>query len=185
MGPPAAQQDLPEPPAAKQGPSSTASHHLSSKEAALLTEFADVLNAEGRLPPSTHGVERLIVTEGHPVTAKFQRLDNVKMAAAKEEFHRLEKEGIIHRSHSDWASPLHMVQKADASWRPCGDYRCLNLLTESDCYPLPNMADITNSLAGATVFSKLDLKKATTRSLSAPPTSRRRPSSPPSASSSL
>ena len=46
-----------------------------------------------------------------------------------------------------------MVQKADGSWR------CLNLLTEADCYPLPNMADITSSLAGASVFSKLDLKK--------------------------
>ena len=52
-----------------------------------------------------------------------------------------------------------MVQKADGSWWPCGDYRRLNLLTEADCYPLPNMADITSSLAGASVFSKLDLKK--------------------------
>ena len=159
LGPPAAQQDLSKPPAAKQGPSSSASHRLSPKEAALLTEFADVLNAEGRLPPSTHGVEHHIITDGRPVTAKFRRLDNVKLAAAKEEFHRLEKEGIIRRSNSDWASPLHMVQKTDGSWRPCGDYRRLNLLTEPDCYPLPNMADITSSLAGATVFSKLDLKK--------------------------
>ena len=93
------------------------------------------------------------------MTAKFRRLDNTKLAAAKEEFHRLEQEGIIRRSNSDWASPLHMVQKTDGSWRPCGDYRRLNLLTEADCYPLPNMADITSSLAGATVFSKLDLKK--------------------------
>ena len=78
LGPPAAQQDLSEPPAAKQGPSSSASHRLSPKEAALLTEFADVLNAEGRLPPSTHGVEHHIITDGRPVTAKFRRLDNVK-----------------------------------------------------------------------------------------------------------
>ena len=89
--------------------------------------------------------------------AKFWQLDNTKLAAAKEEFHRLVQEGIIRHSNSDWAS--HMVQKADRSWRPCGDYRCLNFLTEDNCYPLPNMADITSSLAGATVFSKLDLKK--------------------------
>ena len=65
----------------------------------------------------------------------------------------------MRRSNSDWASPLHMVQKSDGSWRPCRDFRRLNLITEDDCYPLPNMADTTSSLAGATIFSKLDLEK--------------------------
>ena len=103
----------------------------------------------------THGVEHHIVTSGRPITAKFRRLDNNKLAAAREEFQRLEKEGIIHRSNSDWASPLHMVKK----WWPCGDYHRLNIISETDCYLLPNMADITSSLAGGRVFSKLDLKK--------------------------
>jgi hypothetical protein len=52
-----------------------------------------------------------------------------------------------------------MVKKADGTWRPCGDFRLLNLITEADKYPLPNMTDITSRLAGCTVFSKLDLKK--------------------------
>ena len=125
----------------------------------VLAEFPSVVNEAGCLPPATHGVQHHIVTSGRPVTAKFRRLDNVKLAAAKEEFQKLEAEGIIRRSDSCWASPLHMVQKADRSWRPCGDYRRLNLLTEPDCYPLPNMNDITSRLAGCTVFSKLDLKK--------------------------
>ena len=116
-----------------------------------------MLNEEGRLPPATHGIEHHIVTSGRPVTAKFRRLDSIKLAAAKEEFHRLEKEGIVRRSDSEWASPLHMVQKSDGSWRPCGDFRRLNIISEADCYPLPNMADITGGLAGARVFSKLDL----------------------------
>ena len=140
-------------------PSAGPALHLDLQEEALLHDFAGVLNAEGRLPPSTHGVEHHIVTKGRPVTAKFRRLDNTKLAAAKAEFLQLEKEGIVRRSNSDWASPLHMVKKSDGSWRPCGDFRRLNLISETDCYPLPNMADITSSLAGATVFSKLDLKK--------------------------
>ena len=85
------------------------------READILEEFADVLNAEGRLPPSTHGVEHHIVTSGRPVTAKFRRLDSTKLAAAKKEFQQLEKEGIVRRSNSDWASPLHRVQKSDGS----------------------------------------------------------------------
>jgi hypothetical protein len=34
----------------------------------------------------------------------------------------------VRRSTSPWASPLHMVRKADGSWRPCRNYRRLNLL---------------------------------------------------------
>ncbi len=125
----------------------------------ILCRYRSVLNAEGRLPPSTHGVEHHIVTSGRPVTAKFRRLDDSKLAAAKAEFAAMEKEGIVRRSSSCWSSPLHMVAKGDGTWRPCGDYRLLNLATEADCYPLPNMTDLSSRVVGCTVFSKLDLKK--------------------------
>ena len=125
----------------------------------LLARFPEVLNAEGRLPPSTHGVEHFIVTSGPPTSAKFRRLDEEKLKAAKEEFELMEKEGVVRRSSSCWSSLLHMVRKSDGSWRPCGDFRRLNLAMEPDRYPVPNMMDLTSSLAGRTVFSKLDLKK--------------------------
>ncbi len=68
-------------------------------------------------------------------------------------------EGVIRRYCSQWSSPLHMVKKKDGSWRPCGDYRRLNLQTVEDKYPLPNMADLVARLSGCAIFSKLDLKK--------------------------
>ena len=52
-----------------------------------------------------------------------------------------------------------MVRKADGSWRPCGDFRRLNLVTEPDVYPLPNMLDFAAKAVGCTVFSKIDLRK--------------------------
>ena len=52
-----------------------------------------------------------------------------------------------------------MVPKADGTWRPCGDYRRLNLVTTPDSYPLPNIQDCTAKLHGCTVFSKIDLLK--------------------------
>ena len=52
-----------------------------------------------------------------------------------------------------------MVPKKDGSWRPCGDFRRLNLVTEPDRYPLPNMLDFADRLSGCTVFSKIDLRK--------------------------
>jgi hypothetical protein len=104
-------------------------------------------------------VQHFITTVGQPSTAKFRRLDPVRLAAAKAEFQAILDEGVIRRSCSQWSSPLHMVKKKDGSWRPCGDYRLLNLQTLEDKYPLPNMADLVARLDGCTIFSKLDLKK--------------------------
>jgi hypothetical protein len=93
------------------------------------------------------------------VFAKSRRLDPEKLQIAKAEFKRLESAGIIRRSKSPWASPLHMVPKNDGSWQPCGNYRCLNLVTIPDKYPLPNMQYLSNGLHGCTIFSKIDLVK--------------------------
>ena len=125
----------------------------------LLDEFPAAWKPRipGKLP--NHNVEHVIETEGQPLYARPRRLDQVKLALAKTEFQKMETAGIIRRSDSPWASPLHMVPKPDGSWRPCGDYRRLNNVTRPDRYPLPNIKDFTNNLKGCTFFSKLDLVK--------------------------
>jgi hypothetical protein len=126
----------------------------------LLQKFPSILRTgDVKLTP-THGVEHHIHTGSHPpVFARSRRLDPEKLQIAKSEFKRLESAGIIRRSTSPWASPLHMVPKKDGSWRPCGDDRRLNLVTTPDKYPLPNMQDLSSGLHGCTVFSKIDLVK--------------------------
>jgi hypothetical protein len=126
----------------------------------LLQKFPPFFAAGDVKPTPTHGVEHHIHTGSHPpVFAKSRRLDPEKLQIAKAEFKRLESAGIIHHSKLPWASPLHMVPEKDGSWRPCGDYRHLNLMTTPDKYPLPNMQELSNALHGCIVFSKIDLVK--------------------------
>ena len=125
----------------------------------ILQEFPEVLNEAKTLPPVKHAVVHHIETDGRPVSAKYRRLDAAKLEAAKAEFAELERQGVVRRSDSNWASPLHMVRKSDGSWRPCGDFRNLNLQTRPDRYTCPNIGDLTARLEGCKVFSKLDLRK--------------------------
>ena len=126
----------------------------------VLVEFPGVVNLSKKLPPVRHSVEHVIETTcSRPIASRYRRLDPAKLEIAKREFADMEAQGIVRRSSSSWASPLHMVEKADGSWRPCGDYRLLNLATKPDLYPPPHMEDLSARLAGIKVFSKLDLRK--------------------------
>jgi Reverse transcriptase (RNA-dependent DNA polymerase) len=126
----------------------------------LLARFPAVCSTgTGTWIKPKHGVEHAVETTGRPVTAKPRRLDPAKRAVAEKEFRELEAAGIVRRSNSPWSSPLHMVPKPNGKWRPCGDYRRLNMQTVPDSYPLPNIQDFSNKLHGAVIFSKIDLVK--------------------------
>jgi hypothetical protein len=99
-------------------------------------------------------VRHSIETNGRPIFAKARRLDPEKHRIAEAEFRKLEKAGIVRRSNSPWSSPLHMVLKPDGSWRPCGDYRRLNLATKHDRYPLPSIMDLSTRLHGCRYLVK-------------------------------
>ena len=68
------------------------------------------------------------------------------------------QQGVIEPSHSPWSSPVILVKKKDGSLRFCIDYRKLNQVTQKDCYPLPRVDDLLDSLSDAQWFTTLDLR---------------------------
>ena len=72
--------------------------------------------------------------------------------------------GVIVPSKSSWASPAFIVwRKAYGSSeepkpRPVIDYRKINLVTPTDCYPLPDIVEMLEWLAGHEWFGAVDCK---------------------------
>ena len=130
--------------------------------ASLQSSYPEVFRPELHLAPHTsadHGIYHFIQMSRPPMISKFRRLSPEKLAVAKKVFNDMEALGLCQKASSPWSSPLHIVTKKDCTLCPCGDYRHLNMMTEPDHYPLPNITDVTTYLHRAKIFSKLDLLK--------------------------
>uniref|UniRef100_A0A1A8C840 ribonuclease H n=1 Tax=Nothobranchius kadleci TaxID=1051664 RepID=A0A1A8C840_NOTKA len=97
-----------------------------------------------------------------PVFRKARPVPYALKEAVEKELNRLEEAGVISKiEHSQWAAPIVVVPKSDKSIRICGDYKVtVNQSVEEGSYPLPTVEDLFATLAGGTLFSKLDLSHA-------------------------
>ena len=66
--------------------------------------------------------------------------------------------GFVRLSSSPLGCPAIFVKKKDKTLRLCVDYRALNEVTIKNKYPLPRIDLLFDQLAGAKVFSKIDLR---------------------------
>ena len=143
--------------------SSATTNHLalveptSNKFCKVLNEFPDLLKPTFSTAVVKHRVQHFIPTKDRPVFARARRLAPEKLKIAKAEFLEMEKMGIVQKSSSPWAAPLHMVSKQNGGWRSCGDYRKLNDISTPDRYPIPHIQDFSANLKNKSIFSKIDL----------------------------
>ena len=64
---------------------------------------------------------------------------------------------IVEESKSEWSSPMVIVGKTDGTIRICVDYRKLNIVLETDAYPMPRIDEIIDKVGGSCCISTLDL----------------------------
>ena len=108
-----------------------------------------------------------------PVKQPPRRLPNSLRTMVEDQIGEMLENNIIKPSNSPWSSPVVLVRKKDGTWRFCIDFRKLNDVTVKDAFPLAQVADLMDNLAGHQYFFTLDLASDTGRFLSTNPVRRK------------
>jgi len=126
----------------------------------VVCEFMDVFpNDLPGLPPDRDVEFRIDLKPGTaPVSRRAYRMPPKELAELKMQLQELLDKGFIQPSSSPWGCPAIFVKKKDQTLRLCVDYRPLNEVTIKNKYPLPRIDLLFDQLAGAKVFSKIDLR---------------------------
>jgi hypothetical protein len=126
----------------------------------IVREYPDIFPDDlPRMPPD-RDIEFIIKLQPGtaPISKRPYRMPPNELAELKIQLKDLLDKGFIHPSASPWGCPALFVKKKDNSLRLCVDYRPLNTVTIKNKYPLPRIDILFDQLAGAKVFSKIDLR---------------------------
>nr|XP_051225897.1 uncharacterized protein LOC127343754 [Lolium perenne] len=125
----------------------------------VISTFSDVFKEPHSLPPHRLYDHVIDLEEGVlPPNSKPYRYSPLQKDEIERQVKEMLKDGTIVHSMSPFAAPVLLVKKKDGTWRFCIDYRRLNLATIKNKFPLPIVDELLDELAGAAVFSKLDLR---------------------------
>ncbi|XP_048503129.1 uncharacterized protein LOC125498867 [Beta vulgaris subsp. vulgaris] len=126
----------------------------------LLTKYQPLFDEPKALPPSRPLFDHKIplMPNVQPVNIRPYRYPIKQKDIIENTIQEMLDNGIIQDSSSPFASPVILVGKKDGTWRLCVDYRELNNKTVRDKFPIPVVEELIDELAGAVVFTKLDLR---------------------------
>lgn len=123
----------------------------------LLADYTDVFsinNSLGKTDLMEHQIE--LIPGAKPFVEPMRRHPKAHNEETNRQVKTMLKQGVIEESQSPWASEYVIVKKKTGDYRLCIDFRRLNALTKKNCYPLPNIEQCIESLAGKRFFTQLD-----------------------------
>jgi hypothetical protein len=125
----------------------------------VVHEFPDVFPDDLAGMPPERAIEFKIELQPSTtaISKALYKMSREELTELKIQLKDLLDKGFIRPSSSPWGCPALFVSKKDEGLRLCVDYRPLNAVTIKNKYPLPCIDILFDQLAGAQVFSKIDL----------------------------
>jgi len=98
------------------------------------------------------------MNDSTPIRTPPRRLPYALRSELESKLQKLLNIGCIEPSSSPFASGLVLVRKKDGGLRVCVDYRGINKRTIPDCYPIPRIDDLIDTIGRCQgkIFSTLD-----------------------------
>ncbi|WVZ93518.1 hypothetical protein U9M48_039490 [Paspalum notatum var. saurae] len=126
----------------------------------VVCDYPDVFSEELGLPPDRDVEFKIDLVLGTaPVSRRPYRMAPNELRELKVQLQEHLDKGFIRPSSSPWGCLVLFVEKKDQGGkRLCVDYQPLNVVTIKNKYPLPHIDILFDQLAGAKVFSKIDLR---------------------------
>jgi hypothetical protein len=125
----------------------------------LLDEFQELFAEPQGLPHMRQFDHAIPLLPGaKPVNLRPYRFNPAQKDEVEKQVAQMLAQGIIRVSTSPYASPVILVLKKDLTWRFCVDFRQLNAITVKNRYPMPVIDELLDELAGARLFTSLDLR---------------------------
>jgi hypothetical protein len=128
----------------------------------VVREFSNVFSDDLLGMPPERAIEFKIELQPGttPISRAPYKMSWEELEELKIQLKDLFDKGFIHPSSSPWGCPALFVSKKDKGLCLCVDYRPLNAVTIKNKYPLPRIDILLDQLAGAQVFSKIDLRSS-------------------------
>lgn len=102
-----------------------------------------------------HDIE--LIEGAKPFAEPLRRRPIAHQEETRRQIKQMLEQGIIEESNSPWAAAYVLAKKKSGELRLCVDFRRLNDATKKCVYPLPNVEDCIDTLAGKKYFSQLDM----------------------------